>query len=248
MQHALAPAPHHPVQHPTQVKQDNDSELRDQLLTFATSPQQSSANTMDHHLRPPSSSASPNESTNIDPTMANSANQMQAGSIDSADEADGSARRGAGKRELSTSKRAAQNRAAQRAFRQRKEGYIKKLEEKVKDSQAIEENFKQIQAENYQLREYIINLQSRLIESQTDVPEPPSNIDFSNKPRALASEALAAASQVFAANSAEAPSSPIAPSSSTLDVYSADPHILDKKGQRSQCKKEMTLYSDTAPS
>ncbi|RMZ77488.1 hypothetical protein DV738_g4445, partial [Chaetothyriales sp. CBS 135597] len=86
-------------------------------------------------------------------------------------------RKGYGKRELSTSKRAAQNRAAQRAFRQRKEGYIKKLEEQVRDYQVLSENFKAVQSENYQLRDYIINLQSRLLETQGEVPPPPSNVD-----------------------------------------------------------------------
>ena len=66
---------------------------------------------------------------------------------------------------------------AQRAFRQRKEGYIKKLEEQVRDYNLLNENFKAIQAENYQLRDYIINLQSRLIESQGDFPQPPPNTD-----------------------------------------------------------------------
>ncbi len=65
----------------------------------------------------------------------------------------------------------------QRAFRQRKEGYIKKLEEQVRDYQILSENFKAVQAENYQLRDYIINLQSRLLESQGEVPPPPSNVD-----------------------------------------------------------------------
>jgi len=66
----------------------------------------------------------------------------------------------------------------QRAFRQRKEGYIKKLEEQVRDYALLNENYKAVQAENYQLRDYIINLQSRLIESQGDFPQPPSNIDL----------------------------------------------------------------------
>ncbi|RPA81863.1 hypothetical protein BJ508DRAFT_414575 [Ascobolus immersus RN42] len=90
---------------------------------------------------------------------------------------DGS-RKKAGKRELSTSKRAAQNRAAQRAFRQRKEGYIKKLEEQVRDFGVMEEQYKAIQAENYSLRAYIISLQSRLIESQGEdaVPPPPNHL------------------------------------------------------------------------
>lgn len=69
---------------------------------------------------------------------------------------------------------------AQRAFRQRKEGYIKKLEEQVRDYNMLNENYKAVQAENYQLRDYIINLQSRLIESQGEFPQPPSNIDLPN--------------------------------------------------------------------
>ncbi|KAL8820675.1 MAG: hypothetical protein Q9223_001168 [Gallowayella weberi] len=83
-----------------------------------------------------------------------------------------------GKRELSTSKRAAQNRAAQRAFRQRKEGHIKKLETQVQDYNTLSDSFKALQAENYQLRDYIISLQSRLIESHGEFPQPPSNIDI----------------------------------------------------------------------
>ncbi|KAK9544895.1 hypothetical protein V6Z96_006135 [Aspergillus fumigatus] len=84
-----------------------------------------------------------------------------------------------GKRPLSTSKRAAQNRAAQRAFRQRKEAHIRELEGKVKAYESMGEAIKALQAENYQLREYIINLQSRLLDSQGEVPELPGNIDLS---------------------------------------------------------------------
>lgn len=67
---------------------------------------------------------------------------------------------------------------SQRAFRQRKEGYIRKLEEQVKDYDALSESYKALQAENFQLREYIISLQSRLIDSQNEVPELPGNIDL----------------------------------------------------------------------
>lgn len=82
------------------------------------------------------------------------------------------------KRELSQSKRAAQNRAAQRAFRQRKEGYIKKLENQVRELNNLDDSLKASQAENYSLREYIIHLQSRLIESQGEFPQPPPNINL----------------------------------------------------------------------
>lgn len=69
---------------------------------------------------------------------------------------------------------------SQRAFRQRKEGYIKKLEEQVRELHSLEDNFKAVQAENYSLREYIIHLQSRLIESQGDFPQPPPNVNLAH--------------------------------------------------------------------
>jgi hypothetical protein len=69
---------------------------------------------------------------------------------------------------------------SQRAFRQRKEGYIKKLEEQVRELHALEDNYKAIQTENYSLREYIIHLQSRLIESHGEFPQPPANVNLSH--------------------------------------------------------------------
>lgn len=72
------------------------------------------------------------------------------------------------------------NNASQRAFRQRKEGYIKKLEEQVRELHALEDNYKAIQTENYSLREYIIHLQSRLIESHGEFPQPPANVNLSH--------------------------------------------------------------------
>jgi len=66
----------------------------------------------------------------------------------------------------------------QRAFRQRKEGHIKQLESQVKDYSALSDSYKAIQAENYQLRDYIISLQSRLIEAQGEFPQPPPNIEL----------------------------------------------------------------------
>lgn len=43
---------------------------------------------------------------------------------------------------------------------------------------SLEENYKAIQTENYSLREYVIHLQSRLIESQGEYPQPPANISL----------------------------------------------------------------------
>jgi hypothetical protein len=45
---------------------------------------------------------------------------------------------------------------------------------------ALEENYKAIQTENYSLREYIIHLQSRLIESHGEFPQPPPNVNLSH--------------------------------------------------------------------
>ncbi|KAL8720407.1 MAG: hypothetical protein Q9225_002727 [Loekoesia sp. 1 TL-2023] len=116
---------------------------------------------------------------NIDPAIAGSGMMNVSTGEGGADgnQSDGKK----GKRELSTSKRAAQNRAAQRAFRQRKEGHIKELEAQVKDYNALSESYKALQAENYQLRDYIITLQSRLIESQGELPQPPSNIEINSQ-------------------------------------------------------------------
>ncbi|PNS17172.1 hypothetical protein CAC42_7226 [Sphaceloma murrayae] len=83
---------------------------------------------------------------------------------------------GNNRRELSSTKRAAQNRAAQRAFRQRKEAYISKLEKQVKDYGVMEEDFKALQHENYQLREYILALQTRILDSANELPPPPPRI------------------------------------------------------------------------
>ena len=68
----------------------------------------------------------------------------------------------------------------QRAFRQRKEGYIKKLEQQVRDYSDMENNYKAMQSENYALREYVIQLQSRLLGAQGEYPQPPPNINLSH--------------------------------------------------------------------
>ncbi|KAH6616587.1 hypothetical protein C7974DRAFT_47852 [Boeremia exigua] len=112
----------------------------------------------------------------IDPAIAGSQHYMS--QADPNDDPEGRK----GRRELSTSKRAAQNRAAQRAFRQRKEEYIKQLKDQVKEFQHLCELYKTLQGENYQLRDYIINLQSRLLETQGEVPPAPAGVDLSNRP------------------------------------------------------------------
>ncbi|TKA49305.1 hypothetical protein B0A55_13140 [Friedmanniomyces simplex] len=179
MQHAPAQGEH---SHP----QNNlEMSLREQLLAAGASGSVSSPYPQPplagapgpEHPYQPTDSPSPHD--NLDP---NAAHQQQAPyahmSGDSAGDDGLSPQGGKGKRELSTSKRAAQNRAAQRAFRQRKEGYIKKLEEQVKEFQNTEQNYRTLQSENFQLREYILNLQSRLLESSSDIPPAPAHIEL----------------------------------------------------------------------
>ncbi|KAI0396280.1 hypothetical protein F5Y17DRAFT_129231 [Xylariaceae sp. FL0594] len=108
-----------------------------------------------------------------------STTSMAAQGIIAQEHEDGDGRKGP-KRELSQSKRAAQNRAAQRAFRQRKEHYIKKLEQQVREYGELELTWKAIQNDNYALREYIIQLQSRLLDLQVEFPQPPPNINLAS--------------------------------------------------------------------
>ncbi|KAM3421720.1 hypothetical protein BST61_g2102 [Cercospora zeina] len=164
-------------------KMNSEMSLREQLLAEtannAPAPYPSSAGASQgpSNPYPPSDhSGSPHEHHPLDPNVAGG--QMQY-SMSGDHQMSGGEGAGKGKRELSTSKRAAQNRAAQRAFRQRKEGYIKKLEEQVKDFQSMEYNFKALQNENYQLREYILTLQSKLLENQADFPPAPTHANLS---------------------------------------------------------------------
>lgn len=179
MQSALAP---HPNMQSSSAQDHADQVLHDQLLAA-----QQHLQSQGQDPRPQQSQ---NQGNNIDPaisggamlapnTQANALSQVLPQVIPGLQEAANSdARKTYGKRELSTSKRAEQNRAAQRAFRQRKEGYIRQLEAQVKDFKVLSESYKALQVENYQLREYIISLQSRLIDSQNEVPALPDNIDL----------------------------------------------------------------------
>lgn len=76
-------------------------------------------------------------------------------------------------RVLSQTKRAQQNRAAQRAFRQRKELYIKELEAKAEQLKAMQAQIDELKHENSELRNYILALQSRVL-NQPGSPTPPS--------------------------------------------------------------------------
>lgn len=146
--------------------------LREHLLAAGAG--QSSNQPLAQHQHP----SPPGPPHAIDPAIAGQAYEMSQGAIDDGNTSEG---RSKGRRELSTSKRAAQNRAAQRAFRQRKEEYIKQLKDQVKEFEQLCELYKTLQTENYQLRDYIINLQSRLLETQGEIPPAPAGVDL-NRP------------------------------------------------------------------
>ena len=78
---------------------------------------------------------------------------------------------------------------SQRAFRQRKETYIKKLEDDVRNASALpalQENLQRVQQENFHMRDYIMALQSRLLEVTGEFPPPPPTLELrdprSNEP------------------------------------------------------------------
>lgn len=69
----------------------------------------------------------------------------------------------------------------QRAFRQRKETYIRKLEDENRTIQELRDNNAKLLNENYSLRDHIITLQSRLMDAQAEIPDLPANIDLNQR-------------------------------------------------------------------
>ena len=76
-------------------------------------------------------------------------------------------------RVLSTSKRAAQNRAAQRAFRLRKDRYIKSLEEKANQYDLSHSIIADLRKENIYLRDYVVRLQNEVDSLNTELGRAP---------------------------------------------------------------------------
>jgi hypothetical protein len=96
----------------------------------------------------------------------------------SPDEEDGSVDKGnsqsnAGGRVLASSKRAAQNRAAQRAFRQRKDRYIKSLEQKATEFDLSHSIIADLRKENIYLRDYVVRLQNEVDSLNTELGRAP---------------------------------------------------------------------------
>ncbi|KAI5954036.1 kapC [Candida margitis] len=64
----------------------------------------------------------------------------------------------------SFTKRAEQNRNAQRAFRQRREKYVQDLEKKVQEMDELKARNENLNNENVQLKDYVMILQRKIIE------------------------------------------------------------------------------------
>jgi hypothetical protein len=56
----------------------------------------------------------------------------------------------------------------------------------VREFSDMEQSFKTLQSENYALREYVIHLQSRLLDAQGEFPQPPPNVNLGQPPSASA--------------------------------------------------------------
>lgn len=75
----------------------------------------------------------------------------------------------AAKKPVSATRRAAQNRSAQKAFRKRKERYIKDLEAQVAEVPQLKRIIEDLKTENMKLRDYTIFLQGKLIDSSPEI-------------------------------------------------------------------------------
>ncbi|RCK67442.1 putative transcription factor kapC [Candida viswanathii] len=71
-------------------------------------------------------------------------------------------------RAVSTTKRAEQNRNAQRAFRVRKEKYIKDLEEKAQEVDQLKATIENLEIRNRAMTKYICELQRQMLDTKGD--------------------------------------------------------------------------------
>lgn len=84
-----------------------------------------------------------------------------------------------GHRIVSTTKRAEQNRNAQRAFRIRKANQFKELESKAKEVDQLKQKIESLEARNRSMANYICELQRQIIEINSN--KPPTKSDKNGK-------------------------------------------------------------------
>ena len=100
----------------------------------------------------------------------------------------------------------------------------------MREFNSLTESFKALQSENYQMRADIISLQSRLLESQGEYPQPPSNIDIPH-PRTSGPPA----------QQVQAPTAPMGSSAASQLQASAAQAVADMSGGRHQ--QDESAYS-----
>ena len=110
-----------------------------------------------------------------DPTSSQGSDPNLAQSVNNADNGDDATAppTTTGGRVLAQSKRAAQNRAAQRAFRQRKDRYIKTLEQKATEYDLSHSIITDLRKENVYLRDYVVRLQNEVDSLNTELGHTP---------------------------------------------------------------------------
>ena len=74
----------------------------------------------------------------------------------------------------------------------------------MRDYELMENNYKSSQIENYALREYVVHLQSRLVDVQGDYPQPPPNVNLNQPPPPGLAVSAGSASDATPASTAEA--------------------------------------------
>lgn len=79
---------------------------------------------------------------------------------------------------LTGTKRAAQNRNSQRAFRKRKEKYVKELEATAAEVGQLQKTIEELRRENHELRDYTMALQSEVLKLTHSMA--PSNVSESS--------------------------------------------------------------------
>ena len=126
------------------------------------------------------SSESSNSSTSSDPQTTTKSSSTSTTAADSKRDQSPNNKK-YNNRMISTTKRAEQNRNAQRAFRIRKEKYIKDLEEKAQEVEQLKTRIQNLEAKNRALTDYICELQRQML--HTTNKNDPSN---SNDPRSNA--------------------------------------------------------------
>ena len=87
----------------------------------------------------------------------------------------------------------------------------------------MEHSYKLIQNDNYALREYVIQLQSRLLDLRQDLPPAPPNINLSHQPDAAAAAAAAAAAVASSSRSAHPQTAAPAPAPAPTTASTAVP-------------------------